>query len=759
MDKGKFVPTIPVLNLEENREMLMDFIAEAIKHLLNAKNYILILDTVPDDRESIDNIFKTFHTIKGLADFLSLEDIRSLTHEAETLMDMVRKNTIKMNSDEAVLTSQTIDGLYKLIELLNEQVMNNGQLKSPYYDAGTLIRSLKEITVKAFARMSGASGEFQRDIPVISVDADGGRANRLSKVSQAAAMSNMSENSFAKLSMELEETRCELERAQGKLAERQREMIKDRELAIKLTQQAQAMARTKSEYLATMAHEIRTLINAILGFANLIKSGSLTAKQRDHLETITLSGNLLLGIVNDILDFSKVEVGKLQLEKINFSLEPIVEETFKIIRTRLDGKPINLFYEIEENVPPHLLGDPTRIKQIFLNLLENAIKFTEKGEIGLTVQCQESAAFVAKGSKLRTIQFIIEDTGIGIPPERKNAIFDSFTQADSSTTRVYGGSGLGLTLCKNYVEAMGGEIFVESVIGQGSRFIFTIDFEVGSTSGLSASVMNPDLQGKKVIIVDTHEKSQRRLQLLCHKYQLNTVGIFKTPQEILELLLIQKTKTLPHLIFIDMMFPEKGAITLVSKIRQDKHYENIKLIAVSADIRIDIADKMYTQGFNEFLPKPFIPSEFINVLESVFGYKTKGPRVLSQDMLEKISCEGLRVLVVEDSLPNQELLKVHLESLGCIVEYAGNGQQAIEKFKNSGYDICFMDLQMPVMGGLEATEIIRTRLKSDIPIVALTAAAQSEEQAKCLGVGMTDYLAKPFDLFELKEKIVRSTKM
>src|SRR3989338_3435604 len=757
MNKNKFVPTIPVLDLEQNREMLTDFIAEALKHLLNAKNSILVLDTVPDDRESVDNIFKTFHTIKGLADFLNLDDIQSLTYEAETLLDMIRKNAVKMNEPVAQLTSQTIDGLHKLIELLNEQVMHNGQLQSPYYDVGNLVQSLKEVTVKASAKLAGPSGEFQRDIPTIS--AEGARPDRPVGSSPGAATPGTDQTALEKVSVELEETRRELERAQGKLAERQREIIKERELAIKLTQQAQATARAKSEYLATMAHEIRTLINAILGFANLVKNGSLSPKQRDHLETVILSGNLLLGIVNDILDFSKVEVGKLQLEKINFSLEPIVEETFKIIRSRLNGKPINLFYEIEENVPRNLLGDPTRMKQIFLNLLDNAIKFTEKGEIGLTIQCQESTASLTKGKKLKTIQFIIEDTGIGIPQDRKNAIFESFTQADSSTTRLYGGSGLGLALCRNYVEAMGGKIAVESVIGKGSRFVFTIDFEAGETTASSVRDISANLRGKKAVIVESHEKSQKSLRALCRKYELNVVQAVKTPQEVLELLLVQKTKVLPDIIFIDMILPENGAMMLASKIHQDNHYQGIKLIAISPDVRMNIADKVYKQGFDDFLAKPFIPVEFVNVLESVLGHKPRGQQSISRDALEKISCEGLRVLVVEDSLPNQELLKVHLESLGCAAEFVGNGQEAVEKIKNNKYDICFMDLQMPVMGGLEAAQVIRTQLKQNVPIVALTAAAQEEEQEKCLKAGMNDYLPKPFDLSELKAKIIRSTKM
>lgn len=752
----KLTPTIPVLDLADGREMLNEFIAEALKHLLTAKNSLLVLETVTDDRESIDTIFKSFHTIKGLADFLNLQDIKLLTQEAETMLNMIRKNLLQFDSKISALTSQSIDGLHKLIELLNEQVTNGGHLDSPYYNIGELMNALETVNASTHSENPARPVEFERDIPSISIELPG------TPVKKHPAMTlpkDLDQSKYSQFITQLEDARKELERAQGKLAERQREAIKERELAIKLTQQAQATARAKSEYLATMAHEIRTLINAILGFADLVKRGALDVKQKDHLETIVLSGNLLLGIVNDILDFSKVEAGKLKFESIDFNLGHIVEDVFKIIRTRLGGKQVNLFFEIAPDVPYGLIGDPTRLKQIFINLLDNAIKFTEKGEIGLVISSQTSSPPSTAPGK--TLRFTVQDTGIGIPESRKSRVFESFAQAEISTTRIYGGSGLGLALCKNYVEGMGGQIWVESVVGKGSKFIFTIHFgEDKMPAGFHIKI--PDgVTARRIFILDSYEKSRQSMQGMAQKLGLQVVGTSPGVSQAIDFLVAAKrTKTnMPEILLVDTMLPDKGGVVFAQKIRQDADLKTIKIIATSTDLKNDAEDKLTQEGFDDFLPKPFIAGEFVNVLERVFGLKSKETRPSMQDKLQNVSCAGIKVLVVEDSLPNQELLKVHFETLGCVADYATNGQEAIEKVKKKDYDICFMDLQMPVMGGIEASRIIRQDLKKNVPIIALTAAAQDEERQNCRQAGMIDYLAKPFNFLQLKEIVIRSTKI
>ncbi|MDP2654274.1 MAG: response regulator [Candidatus Omnitrophota bacterium] len=750
---------IPVLDFSEGTEMVSDFSREAQRHLISARNSLLILESVPSDREAIENIFKTFHTIKGLSDFLRLQDIHALTMAAELMMDMMRKNSLTFEGLPGRLVVQAIESLQKLLELLDEQLTNNGVLKSPYHDTSDLVTAIQEITSKKTVPPSNPSA-VTKVLPTISFEPDLSVCLTLEEKLKAAAQDVVVDKKLLKeLIREFQITSKELREVQSKLHERQRELIKERELAIKLTQQAQSEARAKSEYLANMSHEIRTLINAILGFTELLRESALNSKQKEHLNTIILSGRMLLEIVNDILDYSKVEAGKLQLENIEFNLDHIVEDVFTIIRTRLSGKPINLYFSVDENLPRQLMGDPTRLKQVFINLLENAIKFTEKGEIGLSVR----PAAAKRADAQAAITFAVKDTGIGIPSDRKQAIFESFTQADASTTRLYGGTGLGLTLCKNFVEKMGGKIQVESDLGKGSEFIFTIPFHLGPTLHKKDehAPAVAALQKKETLIVDGHERSAAILTSLCQGLGLTTLPTAQNAKQATELLLQYKDekKTLPHIMFIDVFPAEKDGFMLAYKIKQQDRYRSIKLIAVSSDVRVDGSEDFRQAGFDDFLPRPFIRKELTTVLLRVLGAEAKEQRVLSKDAIQKISCEGIRVLVVEDSLPNQELLKVHFETLGCVCDYASNGQEAIEKIKTASYDICFMDLQMPIMGGVEATRIIRSELKNKMPIIALTAAEAEEEKEKCLNVGMNDYLPKPFDLGQLKEKIICSVKM
>jgi len=763
--RKKFVSKIPELDLSNGTEMITEFASESHKHLLNAKNSLLVLDTVPDDREAVETIFKSFHTIKGLADFLNLEDLFSLTEVSETLLDMVRKNALKFEGEIVKVTKDSIESLYTLLELLSEQIENNGELKSEYFDVSNLVESIYSIIAdsrdKTQTDISIQDEEPSVEIPAISID----DSSQMHLDLKAQLQSSDKELTISKKDLEiliadLDQTRDKLKEAQGRALENQRELVHERELAIKLTQQAQSMARVKSEFLASMAHEIRTLINAILGFANIMKNGPLNAKQREQLDTIILSGNLLLGIVNDILDFSKVEAGKLKLEIIDFNLGTLVEDVFRILRTKLNNKPINLYFKINDNVVRNLSGDPTRIKQILINLVDNAIKFTEDGEIGLRISLEESKNFP---SKEHTLKFVVEDTGIGIPEDRKNAIFESFTQANTSVSRKYGGSGLGLTLCKNYIENMGGKIWIESEVGKGSKFIFTVTFPEGNPVNSSSSAENlmNGLAERKILVVESNERIRSSMKTLCGKLKIENCVIVKDSAEAMKILAEGNTKKemLPDIIFIDILVPGKVGQMLAVKIRQDEKYANIKLIALSSSMDASSVGEILQQGFDEYLAKPIIESEFRQVLLEVLVNESGGKRSLTRDMVRKISCEGVKVLVAEDSLPNQELLKAHFESLGCIVDYVDNGHEAVEKAKDGEYDICLMDLQMPVMGGIEATKIIRGQLKRDFPIVALTAAEMEEEKEVCIKAGMNDYLPKPFDLLDLKEKIIICTKM
>ena len=755
----KFTPTVPQLNLAEDREMLTDFSREAQRHLISARNSLLVLETVPSDKEALENIFKTFHTIKGLADFLNLKDIGRLTQEAENLMDMLRKEALPYEGQTASLITQSINNMQRLLELLDEQIDHDGHLKSKYPDISQLFSALQALNAKKH-EPANKSRRAGKSMPTISFEPDFTVCEQIeAQCDSADADVTLEKKLVQRLTKDYQDISKELKDVHSKLVERQRELIKERELAIKLTQKAQGEARAKSEYLANMSHEIRTLINAILGFTDLLKEGALDRKQKEHVNTIILSGKMLLEIVNHILDFSKVESGKLKLEAIDFNLEFIVEEVFKIIRTRLTNKPIQLYFDIKEDVPRNLVGDPTRLKQIFINLLDNAIKFTEKGEIGMEVSVNSAPPSPEMPYE---IQFAVRDTGIGIPPERHSAIFESFTQAHDSTTRLYGGTGLGLALCKTFVETMGGSIHVDAEVGKGSRFIFTVPLQqsrVRITHKEAADLS--DYQGTQIMIVNTHSGSAKILTGVCQKVQLDVLPVAKTAKQASEMLLSleEQNNPLPAVIFIDSSLPDKEGFMLAYKIRQQERYKDIKLIAISSDVNLEKSEEFKKAGFDHFLVKPIIKGEVTDAIRRMLGDQLPQGRIISPDMLHKISCEGIRVLVVEDSLPNQELLKVHFDSLKCECDYVLNGKEAIEKLKNNTYDICFMDLQMPVMGGLEATKIIRQEMKLDVPVVALTAAEFQEEKDRCYELGMNDYLPKPFGLDQLKEKIVRCTKM
>lgn len=758
-DSKEFFAQIPVLDLSEGTEMLNDFSREAQRHLISARNSLLVLESVPSDKESIESVFKTFHTIKGLADFLKLHDVFWLTGKIEMMLDMVRKEILICDTTLIHLVEDAVKSLQKLLELLDEQIANDGKLKSPYLDVGPLILLIQN---QLDSKETSAS---QTKVPVkilpkINFEPDMSIYHKVDDIVKNGADPIAVDKTILRdLLSEYHQITQELMDAQGKLHERQRELIKERELAIKLTQQAQTEARSKSEYLANMSHEIRTLINAVLGFAAILKESPLSDRQRDHLQTITVSGKMLLEIVNDILDFSKVEAGKLKLENIEFNLEHITEEVFKILRSRLLNKPINLYLSISEDTPLFLLGDPTRTKQIFMNLLDNAIKFTESGELGMMIS-RANDVLQQEGSVW--IRFIVKDTGIGIPANRIKSLFQTFTQASDSTTRIYGGTGLGLALCKTFVEKMGGHIDVESILGKGTTFTFLIPFGLSSVKKQNEEYPSLPIQDhQEIMIVSAHDKTTRTFANIAKKSGIGNIPQAASAKQAMELLLkyTSENRPPPVIIFIDTMLPGKEAFMLGYKIRQQENLNKVHLVAISCDGRIEVTDDYQQAGFSTSMMKPIIRREMADTITRLLSQKPSEHRIIAPRVLEKISCAGVRVLVVEDSLPNQELLKIHLDSLGCFSDYALNGKEALELLKNNNYDICLMDLQMPVMGGLDTARHIRDDLKKTIPIIALTAAEIQEEREKCFKSGMNDYLAKPFGIDELKEIIIKCTKM
>ncbi len=748
-DTSTFKSSVPVLDLSEGTEMLTDFSREAQRHLISARNSLLVLESVPTDKEAIENVFKTFHTISGLADFLQLQDIFTLSHETETLLNFIRRGTHALSPETAATVTESVKALQHLLELLDEQISNKGVLPGEYFDITDLITRINRLSQQPAGAPTGVAHQgapAKAEASTISEDPDTPTYVLIRDKLEQTGMASffLEKNTVKHLIGEFEVLEHQLKEAQTKIQERQQELIHERELALKLTKKAQDDARSKSEYLANMSHEIRTLINAILGFTDLIKLELPdNSKPREHLNTIIVSGKMLLEIVNNILDFSKVEAGKLKLENIPFNIRDIAEEIFKIIRTRLDRKPVNLFLDIEPKVPLDLMGDPTRLKQIFMNLIDNAIKFTERGEIGLRIHYDQ------RKDDRHILRLSVTDTGIGIPEDRRDQVFDSFTQADASTTRLYGGTGLGLSLCRAFVEAMGGKIWIESTLGKGSQFIFTIGFKTASERSTSPDY--PEINGMKAIIVSPFETTIRGAQRLFADASMQLMAVCQNPKQVCEYL--NSSAASPDFILIDMLLPPGSAYELAQRLRGQPATQKIHLIAISSDVKLAGDETFKNSVFDAFLACPIMLQEMGPILQSMSGKKSQPTNGEGDAAASDAVFKGARILVAEDSIPNQELLKIHFESLGCICDYASNGHEAIEFIKKNSYQLCFMDLQMPVMGGLEAAQIIRQELHSTVPIVALTAAEINEERDKCLTIGMSDYLPKPFDLDQLKDKI------
>ena len=743
---------MPQLDLSDGPEMLKDFSREAQRHLISARNALLVLEMVPTDKEAIETVFKTFHTISGLADFLKLHDMYWITKTSEHMMDMVRKKSLSCDERVYNLALASLKRLQELLELLDEQIAGQGEMKDPYPDQAELVESLQEIVDRPASAVSASKPDYQQqDLSKISIDEEHKFFDQLKeRIHSAEGNIVLRKEPLERLLDDFKKLDTQLKNAQGKIQERQKELIKERELALKLTQQAQGEVRAKSDYLANMSHEIRTLINAILGFTDLIK-GDLPAnsKQIEHLNTIIVSGKMLLEIVNNILDFSKVEAGKLKLEEIPFNLREAAEDVFQVIRARLESKSINLYISIHPNVPVFLMGDPTRLKQIFMNLLDNAIKFTKKGEIGLSVRLGRQKGKLNEPA----LFFTIKDTGIGIPEDRKNLVFDSFTQADASTTRLYGGTGLGLALCKAFVEAMGGSIWIDSELGAGSEFNFVIQFKKAKEEVFEHKSVR--YQGsEKVLVVTPFDKTAEMFQHVFDHLSVTPLSICRNVKHASEIL--TSLNRSPDVIFVDTLIENGQGLKFAKEVRNQDIFKLSKLVAVSSDIKYFEKFTIQKSPFDGIIFTPIVLGEFVSVMEGLFAStdkdrSSKSKKSPGEDDAHQF--KGIKILVVEDSIPNQELLRVHFEDLGCYCDYASNGREAIECLKRLTYDICFMDLQMPIMGGLEAVEIIRNEFKFDLPIIALTAAEVAEERKKCLDIGMTDYLSKPFDVMQLKDKL------